>query len=259
MIRQLRFPQFITFIVTALVALAARAGDVFVVSALEASIYRSPAESAKTASTVKRGRRIESAGPEENGFVPTLTRSGAKAWIKLADLTAEVVTRDEENLEPAEPRKPRASSREGARRGPLGLERLTFDLGASFGAVGEVSYTEIELGFNAYFYHWLAWRNAVFGRFPSVGSSIYGLDSSVRLVLDLSGSLGGITAFAGPGARFASGGGHATVPLVEGGAVFKIVGFAIGGGVKTLMNSMVQAGAPNDTQYFLILAGGGSL
>lgn len=232
------------------------AGAVFVVSAVEAPIYRSPADSSKTASTVKRGRRIEAAGAEENGFIPTLTRSGAKAWLKISDLTAEVVTRTDDSLVPLEPKaKP---SRVG-KRGPLGLERLTFDLGASFGKVADVSYTEVELGLNAYFTHWLAWRNAVFGRFPSAGSSIYGLDTSVRLILDLSGAIGGITAFAGPGVRLASGASHGAVPFAEGGAVFKIVGFAIGGGVKVLLNSMVQRGDPNDTQYFLILAGGGSL
>lgn len=221
-------------------------GDVLVVSAHEAPVFRLPSDSAKTASTLKRGRRIEAAGSDENGFVPTLARSGAKAWIRMSDLTPEHATREKGE---------QSERRQRSRQGPFGLERLTYDLGASFGSAGSISYTEVEIGFNAYFYKWLAWRNAVFGRFPSKGSSVYGLDSSVRGILDLSGTAGGVTAFAGPGLRFASGSGRSTTPFLEGGVIFKLLGLALGGGVKTL----IQSGEPNDTQYFLILAGGGSL
>jgi hypothetical protein len=154
----------------------------------------------------------------------------------------------------------RAPSRQPASEdsgGDFGLHHATFDLGASLGSVNDVHYTEANLGLNLYFYEWLAWRNALFGRFASGEETIWGLDSSVRGVLNLGGGALGLTAFAGPGYRFINKGDNA--PLVEAGIVFRLAGIALGGGAKTIINSAVRDGAPNDTQYFLILAGGGSL
>lgn len=139
----------------------------------------------------------------------------------------------------------------------FGLRRITFDLGASTGSIGDVTYTEAALGVNVYFYEWLAWRNAVFGRFQTGQETITGLDTSLRPILALGNGVLGLTAFGGPGYRFVSRGDH--VPFLEGGLVFRLVGLSIGGGVKRLLTSAVRSGAPNDTQYFLILAGGGRL
>ena len=229
-------------------------GSVFVVTAPSATVFQNPGESSKTGKQLSRGRRVESAGDEENGFIPVQTRTGTRVWLRKSDLKREASREMEGDLEPAEPK---AAGARGSKRSVLGLERLTFDLGASGGSVGSVSYTEVQLGFNAYFYEWLAWRNAVFGRFPSTGASVYGLDSSMRGILDLSLAATGITVFAGPGVRFPNQG--AVTPFAEAGAVFKIIGLALGGGAKVVLNSWVQSGAANDTQYFIILAGGGSL
>ena len=135
--------------------------------------------------------------------------------------------------------------------------RLTFDLGLSSGSVGGFNYTEFNLGLNWYFTSFLAWRNAVFARLASGVSTVYGLDSSVRGILSLGGSELGLTAFAGPGFRFVTLG--ANVPFAEAGVVFKLPVLALGGGVKTFFNNWVTPNAPSDTQYFIILSGGGSL
>jgi hypothetical protein len=148
------------------------------------------------------------------------------------------------------------ASEDSSDRG-FGLHHATFDLGASLGSVNDVNYTEANLGLNLYFFEWLAWRNAIFGRFLSGQDAIWGLDSSVRGILNLGDGALGMTAFAGPGYRFVNKGDNA--PLLEAGIVFRLAGIALGGGAKTIINSAVRSSAPNDTQYFLILAGGGSL
>lgn len=137
------------------------------------------------------------------------------------------------------------------------IERMTFDLGASTGSVNGYSYSELNLGVNAYITDYFAWRNAGFARFQSGENNIYGLDSSLRGIFDVSGSMAGFTAFGGPGYRFVNEGDN--VPFLEGGLVLRGGGLSIGGGAKTFFNSAVRSGAPNDTQYFLILAGSGSL
>lgn len=137
------------------------------------------------------------------------------------------------------------------------FERITFDLGASTGSVNGYSYSELNLGVNAYMTDYFAWRNAGFARLQTGEKNIYGLDSSLRGIFDVSGSLAGFTAFGGPGFRFVNEGDN--VPFIEGGLVLRGAGLSIGGGAKTFFNSVIRSGAPNDTQYFLILAGGGSL
>lgn len=140
--------------------------------------------------------------------------------------------------------------------------RLTFDVSGSLGSSGGRGYQEISLGINAYFTDWFVWRNSGFSRFIEGTDNVYGLDTSARFVLNLGNSALGLTAFAGPGYRFATTGGNIpadSAPFAEGGIVAKLGGVSIGGGVKTVFNSVVRSGAPEDTQYFLILAGGGSL
>ena len=223
-------------------------GDVLVISSPQAPLYSNSDESSRTNSVLQSGRRVKAIGPSENGFVPLATKSG-RAWIRENDVMPEGPVAGEV-LEPREERS--SESRFG-----LGIERITFDLGGSFGQVNDISYTEVNLGLNTYFSEYFAWRNAVFGRFVEKSDNIYGLDTSLRGILSVSGVVAGFTIFAGPGYRFVSQGDN--VPLAEAGLVFRLAGISLGGGVKTLLTSWVKSGAPNDTQYFLILAGGGSL
>ncbi|MEK7354823.1 MAG: hypothetical protein AAB250_00140, partial [Bdellovibrionota bacterium] len=87
--------------------------------------------------------------------------------------------------------------------------------------------------------------------------NIYGLDTSLRGIFSVGNAAGGFTAFAGPGWRFVSRGD--SPPFAEAGVVVKLGGISLGGGLKTLFNGVVRQGAESDTQYFFILAGGGSL
>ena len=140
--------------------------------------------------------------------------------------------------------------------------RMTFDISGSLGNTSGRGYQEISLGLNAYFTDWFVWRNSGFSRFIEGTDNVYGLDTSARFVLNLGTSALGLTAFAGPGYRFATTNGSIpadSAPFAEGGIVAKLGGVSIGGGVKTVFNSVVRSGTPEDTQYFLILAGGGSL
>ena len=151
-----------------------------------------------------------------------------------------------------EPASPRVQQTEF----PFGIERMTFDLGASLGSYGDLSYTEINLGLNTYFSEYFAWRNAIFARFMEQTDNIFGLDTSFRGIFNAGDHGTGVTIFAGPGYRFANRGSSA--PLVEGGLVLHLAGLSIGGGVKTILTSVVNSGAKNDTQYFIILSGSGS-
>jgi hypothetical protein len=148
-----------------------------------------------------------------------------------------------------------AASDEGAEGS--GLERITYDLGASGGTYNGNSYSEVDLGVNLYLSRYLAWRNAGFGRFQTGVDNLYGLDTSMRAIADADLGSVGFTAFVGPGFRFVTKGDH--VPFVEGGLLFKLGGLAIGGGVKQLAYSWLGGSRVNDTQTFFILAGGGSL
>jgi hypothetical protein len=133
---------------------------------------------------------------------------------------------------------------------------LTYDIGLSSGRTNNVSYTEANVGLNYKFLDYLAWRNSVFARFGT-GDTIFGLDSSLRGLASIGDRDLGLSAFLGPGFRFVSKGDNA--PFIEGGVVFNAKGLAIGAGAKSIFNSAVQPGAPDDTQIFLILAGGGAI
>lgn len=129
--------------------------------------------------------------------------------------------------------------------------KLTYDLGFSFGSYNNASYTEANLGLNYFFKSWLAWRNAVFGRFAT--TNIYGLDSSMRAILNAPT----ITAFLGPGYRIATT--SQSGPFAEGGAIFHLGGFSLGGGVKVIMYTNPGSLPNSDLEYFIVLAGGGVL
>ena len=225
-----------------------RRGEVLVISGASTFLFAGPNETLKTNSVIPAGRRVKAAGSSDNGFVPLVTKSG-RAWVRVIDVVTEPVTAAEV-VDPSE-RPPRAA------RFPFVIERMTFDLGGSFGSYGDQSYTEVNLGLNTYFSDHFAWRNAVFGRFMQQTENIFGLDTSLRGILSASEAGSGFTIFAGPGYRFVNRG--LSAPLIEGGLVLHLAGLSIGGGVKTVLTSMIEGGAKNDTQYFIILAGGGSL
>lgn len=129
-----------------------------------------------------------------------------------------------------------------------------FDLGASLGSLGGISYYEANFGINYHFKHWANWRNAFFGRWMDDSPTTYGLDTSLRAILEfkLLSSLHW-SGFAGPGYRFINVG--TTAPFLEGGMIFKLGGFSLGGGIKYLFNELINKNSINDTQYFLILTG----
>ncbi len=135
--------------------------------------------------------------------------------------------------------------------------KRSFDLGLSTGTYNNISYTEADLGLNLYFNPHLDLRNALFGRFASGVQNVFGLDSSLRGVFsaDLAGF--GYTSFVGPGVRIPSLG--KVTPFGEGGLIFRVPGFGFGGGAKVIANSILTNGASNETQVFIILAGGGEL
>lgn len=140
--------------------------------------------------------------------------------------------------------------------------RLTYDISGSLGSYSGRGYQEISLGLNAHFAEWFIWRNAGFARFTEGTDNIYGLDTTARFVLNLGDSKLGLVAFAGPGYRFATSAGSSqadSAPFAEAGVIAKLAGLSIGGGVKSVFNSLVRSGSPDDRQFFLILAGGGSL
>ncbi len=138
---------------------------------------------------------------------------------------------------------------------PMGIEKVTYDLGIAQGDYSNETYTEAEIGLGLFFSQYLEWRNGIFARFTQDESNTYGLDSSVRGIISAGGDRFGVTAYAGPGYRLASQGDSA--PLVEGGLVFHITGFSIGVGVKSILDSWIHSGVGNDTQIVLIVGGGG--
>lgn len=139
--------------------------------------------------------------------------------------------------------------------------QITYDVSASTGSSGGRSYSEIGLGVNLNFSESLAWRNAGFGRFIDGLKSEYGVDTSARFTLRSGDRRLGLTLFGGPGYRFSTKNNPGTTdsaPFAEGGVVAHLGGINVGAGIKTIFGGVVDRGS-NETQYFLILSGGGSL
>ncbi len=145
--------------------------------------------------------------------------------------------------------------------------RFTYDLSASTGSTGSSNYTEIAIGLNSYFADWFVWRNAGFSRMGTGYDGTYGLDTSARFQFDLGDQTLGLHTFAGPGYRFVvtqnqdTGVSNRTdsAPFVEAGAVLSLGGLRIGAGLKTILNNVLDNTKQDETQYFLILSGGGRL
>lgn len=142
---------------------------------------------------------------------------------------------------------------------------LTYDLGGAAGTYVGQSYTEINLGLNWKLADYLVWRNAVFARMVSGADNLYGLDTSLRLQHYASSDDGrfGLGFFGGPGYRFSKT--NASALFAEAGVQVKLGGINLGGGVKYFNypnpgNDGAGNKLPsNDTVYFLILSGGGTL
>lgn len=147
----------------------------------------------------------------------------------------------------------------------LATARMSYDIGAATGTENNSSYTEMNLALNWYVVDWLNWRNAVFTRFGSEVTSVSGLDTSLLGIYEAytEGYTFGFKAFAGPGLRFASANNNAAT--AEAGLIFKLGGIQIGGGARYMSyyntrEDRYRRVLPQDeTQYFIVLAGGGSL
>ena len=147
---------------------------------------------------------------------------------------------------------------------PVLASDFHYDLSAGSGRYNDVSYAEITAGLNWQFDEWWTWRNAIFHRFGSNMDSITGLDTSVRLGNSFGTTNGdfGVDFYVGPGLRFASS--NANAVFGEAGVGFKIVGLYLGIGMKSLYYTQPRVSSSgmdlpkNDTQVYLVLAGGGS-
>ena len=134
---------------------------------------------------------------------------------------------------------------------------LTWDIGASTGQTNKANYSEIGVGVNWYFLDWMAWRNAAFARFQTGENAAAGIDTSVRPIFHFGDNKFGLTTFFGPGYRFVTRGVNA--PFGEAGVVFNISQVSVGVGGKAIMNEWSNSRYENDTQFFIILAGSGTL
>ncbi|MGZ3742787.1 MAG: hypothetical protein ACXWRE_06465 [Pseudobdellovibrionaceae bacterium] len=141
---------------------------------------------------------------------------------------------------------------------------LSYDVSASSGTENSNTYSELKLNLNWYMNDWLNWKNGIFSRFGSNIQSVSGLDSALLAAVGASSAEDtfGVQVFAGPGVRLASA--ENSAATAEAGIVFKLGGINLGGGAKYLSYFSTRkdlAGIslpPNETQYFIVLAGGGS-
>jgi hypothetical protein len=142
---------------------------------------------------------------------------------------------------------------------------LTWDVGAASGSYGGAGYSEVNLGVNWHLLDYLVWRNAVFGRFISGASNVFGLDTSLRFqsFAQTDDRNFGIGFFAGPGYRFSQV--NYTAAFLEGGLLLKLGGLNVGVGAKEFYYSNPGTDiygrrmSNSDTVVFFILAGGGAI
>ena len=141
---------------------------------------------------------------------------------------------------------------------------FTYDVSASSGTENSKTYSELKLGLNWYLTDWLNWRNAIFTRFGSNIKSTNGLDSSLLASYEIINDTRtlGVQAYVGPGVRIASEDNNAATATA--GVIFTLGQIRVGGGAQYLSyfktrKDTVGADLPKDeTQYFVVLAGGGS-
>lgn len=133
--------------------------------------------------------------------------------------------------------------------------RVTFDWGLAGGSSGGASYFEANVGMNYFLTRVLSWRNAVFYRFGSSSTQIFGLDSSFRVNHAFAlGEDSAMRLHAGTGFRAATGGGSA--PFAEAGLGALLGPVNVSFGVKYLMYSVMNSANPNEFQYMIGLSGG---
>jgi hypothetical protein len=142
---------------------------------------------------------------------------------------------------------------------------VTWDLGVASGKYQssnapypDITFTEGDVGLNWFFIDYVAWRNAVFVRFPTGEKTVEGIDSGLRLQSRIDfGARSGLNLFTGAGFRFENLGGN--VPFGEIGLSVQVSGLTIGGGAKVFFEKLINASTPTYVQYFIILSGSGVL
>jgi hypothetical protein len=140
---------------------------------------------------------------------------------------------------------------------------LSYDVGGATGSYNGDSYSEIHLGLNWFAQDWMNWRNSLFTQFGSTINTVYGLDSALLFEYSAytQGRGAGVELFAGPGLRFATEKSNAV--FGQAGVIFNLGGLHIGGGVQQLHYTDDRTDKNNyslpkdETQYFIILSGGG--
>jgi hypothetical protein len=141
---------------------------------------------------------------------------------------------------------------------------FSYDVSASSGTENSNTYSELKINLNWYLTDWLNWKNGIFSRFGSNIQGVNGLDSALLATFDATteDKSFGVQAFTGPGIRLASADNNAVT--AEAGVIFKLGGISLGGGTKYLSyfktrEDSAGVSLPKDeTQYFVVLSGGGS-
>jgi hypothetical protein len=220
-----------------------------VVQSERAPIFATP-EDTKPIGFVKKGKKIQTL-EEEGEFLKLKTKSNKPMYIRSSDVGQGLA--EDDLVEPGNARK--AAAREDSEDSD-DFNRFSLSLSVATGSTDHQNYAEAHLGLGYYFMRWLEFQNSLF---TTLGGelSYSGLDSSLRGVLKacLTPAFR-VHAFGGPGYRFISKG--TNVPFVEAGLITGILGFSIGGGVKSFLYSSIDSRDNNENQYFLILSGGTS-
>jgi hypothetical protein len=208
----------------------------------KAVIHSQPDENSDSKGFIRRGRKIRTFG--ENGdYLKIRLKNGETGYILKSD---------------AEPREAEVEGAEGGEAGSRGeadFKRWNIQIGASSGSSLGRSYTEANVGVGYYFYRWLEFYNAFFARLNSQPETLYGLDSSLRLVFKSGvGSVAHIHLFGGPGYRIATNSEISTL-FTEFGVIGTLAGFSLGGSLKTFYYQMRDGSRSNENQYSIILAG----
>lgn len=163
----------------------------------------------------------------------------------------------------SEPSQAQKKSLPAMRSLPKSTKSFSYDVSGSSGVNNGSTYSEINLGLNWFLTDWLNWRNSIFSRFGSTIKSVQGLDSSVLASWDAfsEDKTLGFQAYIGPGVRVASDSNNAAT--ADAGVILTLAGIKLGVGAKALQyfstrsDSLGNTLGKNETQYYIVLAGGG--
>jgi hypothetical protein len=213
-----------------------------------AQVYSEPNSSSEVAGYIKKGRVVRTWGMA-GAFYKVKLKTGEFGYVKTTDLEAkEIQLADDTQADSS------GAEQNQDKEKNDDFNRWSVQLGYSAGSSGGRSYSEINLGVGYYFERWLEFHNSLFASFNRV-TNIYGLDSSLRGVLDTGlGSLGRLHVFAGPGYRIASENQY-NVLFAEAGVITSLMGFSFGGSVRSFFYSMKGSGYSDESQYSIILSG----